>query len=774
MNNNRNQNTGSTNIPRLPQYPTSEKTIKDHIISLRRGKWWIVLITLVVFIAGMFLTFQQEPLYQAETSVILYNGGGQQENFISDIRGQQVANIYNEIEILKSRMLAEKVAKSILQRRYLDQDSTKLIPSIIQYDEGRNIGVASLGTITNRVQRNVSFEHLPNTDIILVSARSREPEEAALLSQTYAEIYYERNHQTSRAQSKRVREFLENQLRERERQLQQAENRLQNYMEQHGVVTIDRESQKVIDQIAALEARREELNVEIASRKQTLALLREQLEEHEPGVTRTLGSADDSYIRMLQEQIAQLEVERDQIVAYNPEITGQDKYRSIINRLKSLRETLDRRTQDYMRELTPGDEGYIRQLMQRLLEGDVELQGLQLRKAATDSSIREYEKQFEQLPRINMDFARLQRGYQSAEQLYLFIEQKYNESLIAEESEFGTVGIIDPALVPNQPFSPNVKQSLLQAFIFGLGLGIAFVLIKEHMGGKISTPEEVRKRGYHLLSSISDMTSDVKRISRNGTPSFYGQNIDSHIISAVNPMSPISESFRWLRTNINFELGDEGGKTLLITSPNPGEGKSTTTTNLAATYAQAGERVLLIDTDIRMPVVHTMLDVPAKPGLTNILFGEVSSTDAIQRTVIENLDVLTCGSTPQNPASIYGTQLGWLKMKALIDSLKKRYDVIIFDSAPIMAASDPSVIASFVDGVIVVVSSEITKFGDMEVTEESIQTVGGKFLGIVVNRFNYKYGHSYAGKYYNYGSYGRKRNGENGNLLKKKIKKDVS
>ncbi len=771
---------GASRTPSHPSQGMQERNIKEYISVIRRNKWWIIFTALIVFSSAVLYTFQQEPVYQAQTSVLLYTKVGQQQNIIPGFGVNAGRNIRNEIEILKSRMLAEKVAESILQRRYLDRDSTMLIPSIIQYDEGQAFGIASLFSITNRVQSSVTFEHLRDSDVILVMARSRVPEEAALLSQTYAQIYYERNHQTSRAQSRSVREFLENQLQDRERQLKQTENRLQNYMERHGVVTVDRESQRVIDQIASLEARSEELAVELESRKKTLEMVRNQLEEHEPGVAKNLGSGDDSYIRMLQEQIAQIEVERDRAVAHNPDVVGQEQYqnriREIDNRLKSLRETLNRRTEEYMRELSPGDAGYIRQLMQRLLEGDIELQGLQLRKAATESSIREYDRQFEQLPGMSMDFARLQRAQQSAEQLYLYIEQKYNESLIAEQSEFGIVDIIDPALVPSRPISPNVQQNLMQALIIGLGLGIAFVFVKEMMSGKINNPEDVRKRGYNILTIIGDMNSEIKRISSNGTLSIYNRKVDTHIMSVANPMSPVSESYRWLRTNINSDLGEQKTRTILITSPNPGEGKSTTTVNLAATYAQGGERVLLIDTDIRKPTVHDMLDVPAKPGLTNILFGETGSIDAIQRTVIENFDVLTCGTTPHNPASIYGTRLGWLKMKALVDSLKERYDIIIFDSAPILAATDPSVIASFVDGVIIVISSESTKFGELTVTTENIETVGGNLLGIVVNRFNYKnaYGYGYAGRYYNYGSYGRTNNGVNGRLSKKKASRNVS
>ena len=758
---------------------SQEKTLNDYIGMMLRGKWWILLIMILVVSIALYLTLQEEPVYQAETSVMLNTMSDTQPNIVPGFAGNAGRNIRNELEILKSRQLAEQVAKSLIERKYLSEETEDYIPVIAMYEEGRKVGVAPLGSITSRVQRQTSFEHLRDSDMILVRAQSRYPEEAALLSQTYAKIYYDRNHQTSRSHSKSLREFLEAQLRERERQLNQAEERLREYMEQHGVVTIDSESEKVINQLAALEARREELNVEIESRQQTMASVKTQLEEQEPGVAKRLGSTDDSYIRMLQEQMAQIELERDRVIAHNPDAVDQEQYKNrlseIENRLNSLRATLDRRTEEYMRELTPGDEGYLRQLKQRLLEGEIELQGLELRKQATQQSIDEFERQFDQLPRMGMEFARLQRAQQSAEQLYLFIEQKYNEAMIAEQSEFGSVDIIDPALVPSSPISPDLQKNLMMAVIIGLGLGMGFVFMKEIMTGKINSPEELRKRGYNLLTIIGDMSSETRRASKRAALNINNNMIDAHIISIANPISPLSESYRWLRTNINFDLSDKQTKTLLVTSPNPGEGKSTTAANVAATYAQAGEQVLLIDTDIRRPSVHTMIGVSDQPGLTNVLFGEMGAMDAIQHTAIENFDILACGTSPHNPASIYGTRLGWLKMKALVDSLKERYDIIIFDSAPVLAATDPSVIASFVDGVIIVISSEDTKLKELDVTKETIDTVGGRMLGVVVNRFNYRntYGNSYAGKYYNYGSYGQKKNGLNGKHSKKRVKNNA-
>jgi len=774
MDNNINSNEKKGLIVDKPQLRQGEweNEIKQYIAMMMRGRWWIFIITLIVMNVGIYNVLQEEPVYQAETAVMLKTRG--QQTIIPGYGDNIGRNIRNELEILKSRPLAKEVARSVLSQKYLDEDSIKIIPLIAQYDEGTFVGTASLDVITNRVRSRVSFEHLRDSDIILVTARSGEPEEAAILSQTYAEIYYKRNQETSRSQSRSVRAFLESQLMNRERDLRQAENQLQEYMERHSITSVDRESQHVINQIATLEARNEELTVEIESLKRTIDSVENQIEEQEPGVAKNLGSGDDSYIRILQQELAEAEIQRDRVIAQNPQTAGRQQYQNRLNevdeRIRSLRETLNRRTQEYLRGLTPGDAQYLRHLMQRLIEGEIDLHGLQLRKAATENSIREYERQFESLPRKTMEFARLQRAHQSAEQLYLFIEQKYNESLIAEQSEFGIVEIVEPAVVPRRPVNPNIQRSLMMAIIFGLGLGFGFVFLKEKMSSRLRTPEDIKKLDTYPLTTISVMNGEIKSFSKRGTISIYGRTLDAHIIAVGNPISPITESFRWLRTNLMYLKHDKSLKTLLLTSPNPGEGKSTIASNLAVVCAQSGKRVLLIDTDFRKPTLHKKFDLSMKPGLTNVIFEELHVIDAIQRTVINNLDFLACGNKPQNPADILDSQ----KMRDIVDLLKEQYDLILLDSAPVLAATDPCLIASIVDGVIAVIQSKKTRKEELNIVKESVDTVGGRLIGVVLNRFDHRkeYGYNYTTKYYRYGSYGEEKNGKNGRWLgigKKKL-----
>ena len=737
-----------------------EINIRDIFTTVWRGKWIIMIVALIVFNFFLYKTLSEEPVYQATTTVFV--GGGSQAMPLG-FMGEGRKNIVNEIQVLKSRNLARTVAQALMERRYLDEEQEELIPVLVNKDEyGEFVSMASIDQVTGRVQRAMDFGHVPNSDVIEVNARSTNPREAALLADAYAQIYHERHFTGSREHSRRVREFLENQLMERERALKEAEDNLQRYMERHGVVQVDAESRRVIDQVARLEASQEELDVQINAAETRLESIREQLAEQEPEVAKAITAADNPYIRRVQEQIADLEIQRDLALSQNPHAVGEERFQREVSRidgkLRELRNTLQARSSEFISSLSTGDEGFLRQLKQRIAEGQIDLQGLRIQKNSTERLLAQYENQFNQLPEMNMQYARLERAKQSNEQLYLMIEKRYNEAIISEQSEFGTVNIIDDALVPRSPVSPNVQMNLAIGLFLGVGFGIGFVFLKEALSTKIKTPEDIKKENLVNMTTIATMTGEVRRVSRKGWSTIRGRVISGYLITITNPLSPVSEAFRALRTNLQYSQVDKPVKTLVVTSPNPGEGKSTVAANLAVTYAQNEKKVLLVDADLRKPMMHNILDLNRKPGLTNILFENLELSKGIQKTVVDNLYAISSGDTLANPADLLGSQ----KMKKMLEVFKNNFDVIIFDTPPTLAATDATVLGTSCDGVVIVTASRSTKVDDLKVSVESIENVHGKVLGTVLNKFDHRdsYGSKYTHQYYRYGSYGQATNGD--------------
>lgn len=202
-----------------------------------------------------------------------------------------------------------------------------------------------------------------------------------------------------------------------------------------------------------------------------------------------------------------------------------------------------------------------------------------------------------------------------------------------------------------------------------------------------------------------------------------------HLITQLNPLSPISEQYRTIRTNIQFSSVDQELKSILVTSSGPGEGKSMTTANLATVYAQQGKRVLLVDADLRKPTVHYTFRLDNLKGLSNVLIGEEGLENVINRSHVENLFVISSGPIPPNPSELLGSK----KMNAFINEATSVFDMIIFDTPPVLAVTDAQLLANYVDGSILVVRSKDTEYEAAIRAKEALEPAKAKLLGAVLN-----------------------------------------
>lgn len=202
-----------------------------------------------------------------------------------------------------------------------------------------------------------------------------------------------------------------------------------------------------------------------------------------------------------------------------------------------------------------------------------------------------------------------------------------------------------------------------------------------------------------------------------------------HLIAKMNPRSPISEQYRTVRTNLQFASVDEELRSMIVTSTAPGEGKSMTAANLATVYAQQDKNVLFIDADLRKPTVHYTFRIDNLVGISNILVGESTLSQTVQETDVDNLDVISSGPIPPNPAELLGSK----RMEKLLDEVKQSYDIVIFDTPPLLAVTDAQILANEVDGAVLVIRSGQTEYEDVEKAKESLQRSNTKLLGTVLN-----------------------------------------
>ena len=220
----------------------------------------------------------------------------------------------------------------------------------------------------------------------------------------------------------------------------------------------------------------------------------------------------------------------------------------------------------------------------------------------------------------------------------------------------------------------------------------------------------------------------------------------NHLIINEGVKTPIGEAYRTIRTNIQFSMPKGQLRTMLITSTGPEEGKSTTTANVAITMAESGNRVLLIDADLRKSVVHKMFELPNLKGLTNVLAEDLDYREILRSTKVKGLDILTGGPKPPNPSELLGSD----KMRTFLESLKKDYDIIILDTPPVLPVTDAAILASLVDGVVLVSSYGQTTFEGLARAKVQLENVGAKILGVILNKVpaSKRGGHYYYYYYY--------------------------
>jgi len=286
--------------------------------------------------------------------------------------------------------------------------------------------------------------------------------------------------------------------------------------------------------------------------------------------------------------------------------------------------------------------------------------------------------------------------------------------------------------------------------VLGLGLGMGYALTREFLDNTVKAVEHLERKGLIILGIIPDMVSANPKnsIKKTNAPSKGGTDFKRRLITYEDPKSPISESYRSLRTNISYaSTTDKKIKSLLITSSQPGEGKSTTTANLAIAFAQLRKKTLLVDADLRKPVQHNVFGHPRGPGLSEYLIGEVTELDTIiHHTKVENLSILTAGGLPPNPSELLGSSA----MSRLVEQLESEWDMVLFDSPPIVAVTDASMISNELDSIALVVKAGQTERTAVDRALDVVRNVKAPLIGTILNGASHE---SLGGKYAYYYSY---------------------
>lgn len=361
--------------------------------------------------------------------------------------------------------------------------------------------------------------------------------------------------------------------------------------------------------------------------------------------------------------------------------------------------------------------------------------------------------QLERIPQKALQQARLERQKTVLEQISTLLENKLKEAEIAQAVEPGDVRVVDHAIAPTRPIAPRKTRSMALAVVFGLILGVGVAGMKDYLDETVHSREDLTRITalpvLAMIPRIKGATNGNGRLLRRQTP------IENRLITRNDAGSPVSEAYRAFRTNITFLNIEKPAQLLVLTSPGPSEGKSTTVVNLAITLAQQNTRTLVVDCDLRRGIVHKIFGKEsARPGLTNVLMKECTLDDAVRAADLgggQNLHILPTGTLPPNPSELLGSK----HMRNLMQELRGRFDMILLDSPPLNLVTDAAVLGAEADGVVVIARAGATDRSALRYAMDQLRAVKAHVSGTVLNDLDYSGRGRYYGTGYGYGYYHR-------------------
>jgi capsular exopolysaccharide synthesis family protein len=352
----------------------------------------------------------------------------------------------------------------------------------------------------------------------------------------------------------------------------------------------------------------------------------------------------------------------------------------------------------------------------------------------------------------------LEREVEANRTLYENVLKRTKETGLTSVGPTSNMRVVDRAEIPTRPDDTKGKRTLVLSVLLGLGGGVGLAFLRRYLDNTLKTPEDIAQ--FLRLPTLS-LVPDIRRLDRrlygsSGTrkmpllqkPLPNQKEQKSGLVTALHPLSVVSESYQTLCTALLFSLPERPPRTILITSSQPQEGKTVTAINIAVTLARNGTPVLLIDADLRNGRCHRLLGVQNESGLTNILTGNANVTELIKRTTLPNLNLLSRGELAPNPAQLLGSE----RMGQLLESLETDFPFIILDSAPLLPITDTVVLSTKVDGVLVVAKAQDVSRYAVRQACDRLAYVQAKILGVVLNNIDIhspEY-HDYRGSYMSY------------------------
>jgi len=759
------------NLENMNNTPLEDEIdIKEIWRIIRSYRNSIASIFVVAVAITIYITLTTHPVWQATTAVMIKEGGSDPSSFVFDFgmnKSQQ--RLQNETEVLKSFNLHNKVIGSLIE----DGDANQLALFGTRYIRvryrlqdyfmdwiGRNLDAVVAPEDLNFPQRIRIVEQLRDatgistvrdTDVLKISVNAADSSDAILLANKISDTYRNLDLAGGQGELHFVLTFLDSQIIKYENRLEVVENELKNFESDKQIYSLDGSAELLLEDLTTYEGIYYTNVAEFEVAQERVRYLKSQLSDSEQALIEEITNTNNPMIIALRGRIAELEAQKVQQMVDEGWNEQALQARDFNRRISEMKSKLTGITESLILSGWSEEDPFAasQEIFNKIVEQEVEVHSSRSRAAEYKKLVNQMSGRLTDLPVLTLQYARLERDLRLNENLYLTMKQKYEESRITEAGQMGKVRILDPALVAKK-VKPNKRMNLFLGVFLGLGMGLGYAFIREFLDNTVKAVEHLERKGLTILGIIPDMldVNPKNTLKKIAAPSKGGADFKRRLITYEDPKSPISESYRSLRTNISYaSTVDKKIKSLLISSSQPGEGKSTTTANLAIAFAQLRKKTLLVDADLRKPVQHNVFGHPRGPGLSEYLIGEINIlSDVIHPTKVENLSIMTAGGLPPNPSELLGSE----SMSKLVDQLEHEYDMVLFDSPPIVAVTDASMISGELDAIALVVKAGQTERSAVDRALDTIKNVKAPLIGAILNGASQE---SLGGKYAYYYSY---------------------
>jgi polysaccharide biosynthesis transport protein len=723
-----------------------EKHLTDYLRVLYKRRWAAIPAFLVIVVVGVINTYRTTPIYEAHAQILIEKDTPRVAG-LNDMFSQQDGWYNDEFyqtqyRILQSRSLARRAVKTMRLGEHPAYKRMIATPPPMTLTGAATAAYSAVKTaIVGAAPKTERREVIPqptasgetaqeaaladsflgaltvvpvrNSRLVELRFTSSEPQLAADMANALAKTYIEQNLEFKFNSSKEATDWLSSQMAEQRKKVEDSEAQLQRYKEQHDAVAVEDRQNIVVQRLGEMNA---------AVTKAKTARIEKEALYNQLKAMQTSGSIDsfpavlaNDYVQKIKGDLGDLQRQQAQLAdKYGDRHPEMIKIRSAIQSTEAkLKNEIDKIVDS------------VRSEYESARSQEISLAG------ALDSQKGEALS----LNRKGIEYSVLNREAESNRQIYESLLQRTKETGISGEFKASTIRVVDAAEVPKSPFLPRRERDVSLAALTGLLFAVGLVFFFEYLDNRIKSPQELRATlNVPFLGMVPSVPDQHQALITEGVPANF------------------SESIRSIRTNVLFSSAEEGAHIIVVTSAGPGEGKSVVSSNLAVSLAQAGQRVLLIDADMRRPRVHEIFDLPQEPGLSNLLVGDCKPSEAVRKWKnVPGLCVLAAGMIPPNPAELLGSK----RFEEYVSTLGEHFDWVLVDSPPVLAVADAAVVANGASGVVFVVGADPTSRQVEREAIHQLQSAHARVIGAVLNRVDlernpYYYAHYYRKEYAKY------------------------